>query len=53
MDTWEYKTITVMLAYYGHLEACLNEYGKQGWELVQIVDNKYEYKAIFKKKINI
>ena len=35
-----------------HYEKILNEYGEEGYELVQIITRKDEHHHIFKKRLN-
>lgn len=51
MKRWEYKTDSLS-GMYGHI---LNEYGKDGWELVSMAyvrDNlRYPFVVVFKREI--
>ena len=46
MEKFKYKVVSIYASYDGELESRLNEYGSQGWQLV----DRREYQYIFIKK---
>lgn len=51
MDKWEYTYYKSSLLSEDDLLVRLNEVGKEGWELVQILKNTIIMTLIFKRKI--
>ncbi len=47
---WEYKVIQITYKNHKAIEPFLNQYGKIGWELVQVLNNRYIYKRILTAK---